>query len=164
MLSWGRVWGAVRATGHATFYLIMGAVFVVFIVIGVAEVLDRDRPTYWGTFTEKSTTCDPGPRGGGTQTGIWVSDDGTIVKVGIILDGSVEPGRSVRASYQPGGLMGDDENNIVHTAFWSKAGLWFPWVAAALTGAFMWDRHRRWRHDARGRRYVGRHSASDPSE
>lgn len=164
MLNFGRVWGALRATGHAAFYLVMVVVVIVFIVIGVVQVLDRDQPTYWGTFTEKSTTCDPGPRGPCTQTGTWVSDDGSIVKVGIILDGSVEQGRSVRASYRPGGLMGDDENNIVHTAFWSKAGLWFPWVAAVLTGALLWDRHRHWRHDARARRDGGRHSDSDPSE
>jgi hypothetical protein len=142
----------------------MGGVVIGSIVIGVVEILDRDRPTYWGTFTEKSTVCGPGPRGSCTQTGTWVSDDGTIVKVGVILDGSVEPGRSVAASYKPGGAMGDDENNVVHTAFWSKGGLWVPWVLALTFGAVIWDRHRRWRGDARGRRYVGRHNASDPSE
>lgn len=138
MLSWGEVWNGLRATSHALSYAIMGAVCIAFIVMGVISVLGHDRPTYWGTFTEKSTTCDPGPRGSCTNTGRWVSDDRRIVKDGITLDGFVEKGQSVRASYQPGGLMGDDENNIVHTAFWSNAGLWFPWFAAALSAAAIW--------------------------
>jgi hypothetical protein len=123
----------------------MGAVCAAFIIMGVISVLDRDLPTYWGTFTETSTTCDPGPRGSCSNTGRWVSDDGTIVKDDIALDGFVEEGQSVRAGYKPGGPMGDDENNIVHTAFWSRAGLWFPWVAAALTVSAIWYQHRHWR-------------------
>ena len=154
----GRVWDGLRATSHGLFYAIMGAVCVAFIIMGVISVLDRDRPTYSGTFTETSTTCDPGPRGSCINTGRWVSDDGRIVKDDITLDGFVEHGRSVRASYHPGGPMGDDENNIVHTAFWSRAGLWFPWVAAALTVAATWYQHRRWGSDAAGRRHLGRHS------
>lgn len=158
MLSWGEVWNGLRATSHALSYAIMGAVCIAFIVMGVISVLGHDRPTYWGTFTEKSTTCDPGPRGSCTNTGRWVSDDRRIVKDGITLDGFVEKGQSVRASYQPGGLMGDDENNIVHTAFWSDAGLWFPWFAAALSAAAIWYQQRRWRSDDGGRRYPGRHT------
>lgn len=158
MLSWSRVWSGFRATGHAIFYMLMGGVCVAFIVMGVLSVVGRDRPTHWGTFAETSTTCDPGPRGACTNTGRWVSDDQTIVKDGITLDGFVERGQTVRASYQPGGPMGDDENNIVHTAFWSGAGLWFPWVAATLSAAAIWYQHRRWRRDAEGLQYLSRHS------
>lgn len=160
-----RIWDGVRATGHALFYVIIASVCAVFVVIGVIELISRDRPMYWGTFSETSTVCDlPSLRGSAcTYTGTWVSDDGSIVKTDITLDGSVEPGQSVRASYQPGGPMGDDVNNIVHTAFWSKAGMWFPWVAAVSFATITWSQHRRWRREARGRRYRGRHSASDPS-
>lgn len=158
MLSWGRVWNGLRATGHALFYGIVGAVCIAFVVMGVIAAVGHDRPTHWGTFTEESTTCVPGPRGSCTHTGSWVSDDKTIVKDGITLDGSVEKGRSVRASYQPGGPMGDDENNIVHTAAWTGAGLWFPWVAAVLSVAAIWYQYRRWSNDATDRRRLSRHS------
>jgi hypothetical protein len=139
----------------------MGGVCVAFVVMGVIAVAGRDRPVYRGTFTETSTACEPGPRGSCTSSGRWVSDDETIVKDGVTLDGFVDRGRSVRASYQPGGPMGDDENNIVHTAFWSRAGLWFPWVAAVLSAAAIWYQHRRWHRDATDRRYQARHSESD---
>lgn len=158
MLDWGRVWSGLRATGHGLFYGIMGAVCIAFIVMGVIAVLDRGRPVHWGTFTEESTVCDSAPRGSCTHTGRWVSDDKTIVKNDIILDGVVEEGQSVRASYQPGGPMGDDENNIVHTPFWTDADLWFPWVAAAGSAAAVWYYHRRWRNDAADRRHMSRHA------
>jgi hypothetical protein len=163
MASWGGVWNGLRATGHALFYATMGGVCVAFIVMGVIAVAGRDRPVYWGTFTETSTTCS-GPRGSCTNSGRWVSDDGTIVKDGVTLDGFVERGRSVRASYQPGGPMGDDENDIVHTGSWPKARLWFPWVAAAVSAAAIWYQHRRWPRDAPDRQYQGRHSASDSDD
>lgn len=165
MLSWVRIWDGLRATGHALFYVIMASVCAGLVVIGVIELVGRDRPMHWGTFSETSTVCDPpSPRGSAcTYTGTWVSDDGSIVKTDITLDGAIEPGQSVRASYQPGGPMGDDVNNIVHTAFWSKAGLWVPWVAAASFAAITWYQHRRWRREARGHTYRGRHCASESS-
>ena len=158
MSTGSRVWSGFRATGHAIFYLVMAGVCVAFIVMGVISVVGRDRATYWGTFTETSTTCDPGPRGSCTNTGRWVSDDGTIVKDGVTLDGFVERGGTIRASYQPGGPMGDDENNIVHTAFWSGSGLWFPWVAATLSAAAIWYQRRRWHRDVEDRQYLSRQS------
>ena len=90
-----------------------------------------------------------------------MSADGTIVKDGVTLDGFVERGHSVRASYQPGGPMENEENNVAHAASWSRAGLWFPWVAAALSAAAIWYQHRRWHRDATDRQYQGRRSASD---
>jgi hypothetical protein len=134
MASWGGVWNRLRATGHALFFVSVGGACVAFMVMGVIAVAGRDRPAYWGTFTETSTSCS-GLRGACTNSGRWVSADGTIVKDGVTLDGFVERGHSVRASYQPGGPMGDEENNVVHAASWSRAGLWFPWVAAALSAA-----------------------------
>ena len=141
MASWGAVWNRLRATGHALFYASMAGVCIAFIVIGVIAVAGRDRPVYWGTFTETSTTCS-GPRRACTNTGRWVSNDATIVKDRVTLDGFVERGRSVRANYQPGGPIGD-ENDIVHTASCSRAGLWLPWVASAVSAAAIWYQHRR---------------------
>jgi hypothetical protein len=156
---WTPIWRGLQVAGHALFYLVMGLCLLAVLVLGVANLADRDRPKYWGTFTEQSTSCDPGPRGGCTATGIWTSDDGRIVRRDVLLDGSVEPGRSVRASYQPGGAFGDDTNNIVHTAMWSNAGLWMPWLFLATFGAVTWRQRRKWVRDAQGRRYVGRHTA-----
>jgi hypothetical protein len=160
MASWGAVWNRLRATGHALFYASMAGVCIALIVMGVIAVAGRDRPVYWGTFTETSTTCSD-LRGACTKSGRWVSDDGTIVKDRVTLDGFVEQGHSVRASYQPGGPMGDDENDIVRTASWSRAGLWFPWVAAAVSAAAIWYQHRRWQRDATDHQHQGRHSESD---
>jgi hypothetical protein len=163
MASWGGVWNRLRAMGRALFYASIAGVCVAFIVMGVITVAGRDRPVYWGTFTETSTTCS-GLRGACTNSGRWVSDDGTIVKDGVTLDGFVERGRSARASYQTGGPMGDDENNIVHTGSWSRAGLWFPWVAAGVSAAAIWYQHRRRHRDATDRQYQGRHSESDSDD
>lgn len=160
MSSWAPVWNRLRATGHALFYAIMAGVCIALIVMGVLAVANRDRPVHWGTFTETSTTCS-GLRGACTNSGRWVSDDGTIVKDRVMLDGFVERGHSVRARYQPGGPMGDDENDIVHTASWSRAGLWLPWVAAAVSAAAIWYQHRRWQRDAQDRQDQGRHPESD---
>jgi hypothetical protein len=54
--------------------------------------------------------------------------------------------------------MGDDVNAIVHTAAWTHAGLWFPWVGAGLTAVAMWVQRRRWGRDTEARRYRARHS------
>jgi len=146
MTTSARLWDGSRLVGHALLYAVMICVFVSFIVMGIIGWVERDRQVYWGTFIETSSTCDPGfSRGGCTRVGRWLSTDGRIVKDGVTLDGVPGADGVARASYQPGGLMGDDENNIVHTPTWSMAGLWFPWAAAALTAGAIWYYHRQWR-------------------
>ena len=137
-----RAWKGVRAAGHGLFYATMGGVFLVLLVIGLITFAARDLPTYWGPFTESK--------------GTWVSDDGSIVKDDINLDGSVGQGETVRAAYHPGGLMGDDVNNIVHAGVWAHAGLWMPWVGLAGLGAIAWTQYRDW---ARAAAYTPRHRA-----
>jgi hypothetical protein len=145
MTTWRRLWDGLRRLGHALFDAVMICVFVSFIVMGIIGWVERDRPVYWGTFTETSSTCDPGPHGTCTSVGRWLSTDPTIVKDAVTLDGVAGADGVVRASYQPGGPMGDDENNMVHTATWSTAGLWFPWAAASLTAGAILYYHRQWR-------------------
>lgn len=146
MVSWVRARDTTLAAGHGVFYVVMVVCFVVFVTIGCVVLVERDRPWQWGTFTETSTTCDRmGRRTTCESTGRWVSDDATIVKGSVRLDGSVGPGASVRAAFRPGGLLGDEANNIVHTDRSIGMGLWFPWVAAAITAGMTWYYRRRWR-------------------
>jgi hypothetical protein len=126
------MWARLRRTGHVPFYVTMGAICAVVLAIGLTTFADRDRPTYWGTFSETSTTCGPSaPRRACIITGRWVSDDGTMVKVDITLDGSVGQVQSVRAAYRPGGPMGDDVSDVVHAGIWANGGLRMPWVRLA---------------------------------
>lgn len=108
-----------------------GLLFAICLGIGVAQAVAASEAVYWGTFTAER--CEPS-RFGCSNIGTWVSDDGTLRKVGVRLDGAIEPVGSVRAVYRPTGPLNDDVNNIVHTEFWSTAGLWFPWVLAAFFG------------------------------
>ncbi|GEB13678.1 hypothetical protein GUY44_06440 [Pimelobacter simplex] len=123
--------------------VVLGLCALVLVAVGAVEWHDRNLPRHWGTFTETSTVCDGGPRRGCTVTGTWVSEDGSMVKADIELDGTVEPGRSVRAVYQPGGGRGDDADNIVHTAPWANAGLWVPFVLAVAVAVGAWRVGRR---------------------
>lgn len=136
------------AIAHGLFLAFAGAVCLFLAWVGITNALNFSRPTYWGTFTETSTTCQPEPKGQCLITGHWVSDDGTIVKEGVILDGSVAPRGSIRASYHPGGPMGDDANNIVHAGIWSTAELWLPWVFVLVFGGWALLYVRRWRKEA----------------
>lgn len=121
-----------RPIGQVVLYLAMGLLFAFSVALGLASAKDaRDhQPIMWGTFYEES--CKPTARGGCTPVGRWISDDTRIVKEGIQLDGFPGPDGTVRASYQPLGLMNDDDLNIVHTGQWTGAGLWMPWVLAAF--------------------------------
>ena len=135
-----------RRLGHGVFFAVMGVCFLVFIAIGVAEARDAaaGEPALWGTFVEQ--VCEPKPRGGCSSIGTWTSDDGSVIKTGVRLDGSVGDDGAVRAQFQAGGWMSDEENNIVHATEWASAGLWFPWVGAAGVAVTVAYYARRWRH------------------
>ncbi|MHA6510216.1 hypothetical protein [Tessaracoccus sp. Y1736] len=77
--------------------------------------------------------------------GTWISDDGSLVKEQIYLDGSPDGDGTARASFQPSGRRSDELNNIVHADTWSGAGIWMPWVGVAITTAVTIDYARRWR-------------------
>ena len=112
---------------------VFGLLFVLSCAIGVAQAVAASEPVSWGTFT--SERCEPS-RFGCTNVGTWVSDDGSIRKHDIQLDGALTPVVTVRASHRPTGPMSDEGNNIVHAEFWSTAGLWLPWVLAVCCGAW----------------------------
>lgn len=120
-------------------FLKVGAagLWVAFMVaIGVAEFLDRDLPTQWGTFTEQSRECQNGPRYSScTIHGQWLSHDGRVVKADVVLDGDTDEDGTARAAYRPGGAM--DVDDIVHTERWVNAGLWMPWLMATGGATFI---------------------------
>jgi hypothetical protein len=120
----------------------MGLLFCVTAFLGVASAIDAKEPVYWGTFTQ--THCD-WARYGCRSFGTWVSDDGTITKLEISLDGDPGPDGTVRADYQPSGIINDADNNIVHTAMWSGVMLWLPWVLCLVCAVLIAGRTFAWR-------------------
>lgn len=127
------------------FYAVMTGLFIFAVAIGVASWMDRDLPTYTGTFTEQSTQCDSvfSRSRACTSTGTWVSDDGRTTLHNVTLDGSVAPHGTVRATYKPGGAM--KTNDVVHKATRTHPELWLPWVLAAVILAFIAGARRQWR-------------------
>jgi hypothetical protein len=133
--TWWRVSRPLATAGRVLFYLVMGVLILIGGVLGVGGILSAGEPVIWGTFTEER--CEPA-RYVCRSIGTWVSDDGTIQKHGIALDGRPGPDGTVRASYRPTGFNDDDSNNIVHVEAWTLAFVWFPWAfVAILVGVVM---------------------------
>jgi hypothetical protein len=110
--------------------------------MGVGTALQPGSQTYWGTFTEHS--CAPA-RFGCHSVGTWVSDDESITRTSIALDGKPNADGTVSASYTPTGFNNDLDNNIVHTQFGTSARLWLPWTLAALMAAIVAVQSLLWR-------------------
>lgn len=146
--------GVGRRMGHGIFYVVMAALFCVFVILGVggAQNAVEHQAVVWGTFTEEN--CLPDYHGC-RSIGRWTSDDGTIVKEGIYLDGSPGQDGTARASYQPSGFNNDSDNNIVHVQWASGMGLWFPWVMVALSAGAVVYAARRWKRERALRFDVG---------
>lgn len=113
---------------------ILASAAVAFALLGVAGALDADEPVFWGTYEEDN--CDTYARSGCRSQGTWISDDGSIRKSGIYLDGRPSADGTARASYRPTGVINDLENNIVHVEAWPGLSTVLPWVACvgALAG------------------------------
>ncbi|MFT3876161.1 MAG: hypothetical protein QM708_07055 [Propioniciclava sp.] len=122
--------GILRRVGRAFFYALMAVCFVATVMLGIAEAIDvvNNEPKIWGTYRE--TECVPAVRGCDSY-GTWESDDGSIRKERVGLDGGVDEDGTARAAFQPHGLRSDDDLGMVHTAFWVDAAVWLPWVLAA---------------------------------
>lgn len=134
----------VFAAGQA---LTVAVLAVLFVGAGVDDLKNRAEPVYWGTFTQRGCV----PENGWDEcrlVGDWESDDGTLVKRDIYLDGDPLTG-SVSASFRPIGHPNDEQNNVVHTT--ENSGLdWLPWVGAAscvvvglACGLLWWTRRGR---------------------
>jgi hypothetical protein len=135
-----------RSIGHGIFYAIMGVVLAGFLVLAIGIAVSGVQPTYSGTFTQSG--CDYA-RNGCLPVGTWRSDDGSIVKKDIHLDGgTVGTGGTVRAVYTPTGFSNDSENNIVHVPIWGGARYWAPWVFALVIVGVIVYYSRKWRRQA----------------
>ncbi|HEY9266084.1 MAG TPA: hypothetical protein VIP82_15695 [Microbacterium sp.] len=126
------------------------ALLAVSIVLGVGGMVSANEPVVWGTFTQQD--CEPKGRGGCRSIGVWVSDDSTIRKENIYLDGwPPDPDGSVRAGYRPHGFNNDDENNIVHVAATAHGWIWAPWILTAYLAGVIVHYAIKWRPPARTR-------------
>jgi hypothetical protein len=121
----------------------MSAVLAVAVVLGIGGVLSANDTVLWGTYTERD--CEPKPRGGCRSIGVWISDDSSVRKEGIYLDGFTDTDGTVRAAYRPSGFNNDDENNIVHVETFAFAWIWAPWVLAATISGVIVYYLRKWR-------------------
>jgi hypothetical protein len=115
-----------RSVGGVAFYVFAVLMALVLAWLTVAGIVDLGQPRQWGTFTQ--TDCEPRPRGGCRPVGIWVRDDGQLVKRDVYLDGWPDESGSTRASYQPDAIISDESNSVVHAEGLTGAG---PWVAGA---------------------------------
>ncbi|MEV8271903.1 hypothetical protein [Microbacterium sp. NPDC077184] len=104
----------------------MALVLAVSLTLSVGGAMSANEEVIWGTFYERY--CEPKPRGGCRSVGTWISDDGSIRKTGIHLDGWPGDGGTVRAGYRPTGFNNDDQNNVVHVESLAHGWIWFPWI------------------------------------
>jgi hypothetical protein len=126
--------------GNILYCVIFGVLVVIGLILGVGSASSAAQRTYWGTFTQHS--CEAGFRGRCEGVGTWVSDNGSIVKKSIQLDGDVNSDGTVRASFTPKGFNNDAENNIVHSSTWAWARLWIPWAMSLFFGGLILFRLR----------------------
>lgn len=155
----GRRWHApVRIAGQALFMVVMGALLVCAVILGIDAASTADEPIVWGTFQE--TDCEQRAKGGCRSIGTWTSDDGTIRKTNVKLDGWPESDGSVRASYRPHGFLNDDENNIVHVEAFAYGWLWGPWAGVLFIIGVVVYYSRKWWPARRRHRQVA--SALEP--
>jgi hypothetical protein len=83
-----------------------------------------------------------------------VSDDGSIVKGGVYLEGKPDDDGTVRAAYQAEGLLGDDFTNTVHVQMTPNVGPWILWPTCVLTAGFTLYWARRWKREKAQRNEV----------
>lgn len=116
MERWGDWW---RGFGRVLTAIVLGALGVVLVVLLVVSALDLRQTVIWGTFTQ--TDCEPRPRGSCRAIGTWVSDDGTVVRRGVALDGWPDDDGTSRAGYQPAAILGGESADIVHAPLFMGA-------------------------------------------
>lgn len=131
---------AFKLVGNVLYIGICGLLLLVSLVLGVGTVSNSSERTYSGTFTQQS--CDLGYRGRCEGVGTWISDNKSMIKKDIHLDGDANSDGTIRADYTPTGFNNDAENNIVHTPTWGGAKYWLPWAMCTFFGGLILFRTR----------------------
>jgi hypothetical protein len=149
----GRRRDAFRMVGNVVYCGLLGLLVVIMLILGVGYASSAGQRSYSGTFHEHS--CEYS-RFGCEGVGTWVSDNGSIVKKKIQLDGFVNSDGTVRASYTPTGFNNDAQNNIVHASTWAFARFWLPWALTLLFAGLVFFRVRGIRRYVRRRRALSR--------
>lgn len=144
--------------GYGFFFVLMAATCLGSVVLAVGAVADAatNQPVYWGTFVQED--CLPAYREC-RSIGRWASDDGSLAKEHIYLDGHPGSDGRARASFQPEGFTNDTNNNIVHVESSTGVKLWPPFALIAMTGGMAFYSLLGWR---RWRVRRGRFSARAP--
>lgn len=146
----GPRWHApLRIVGQVIFMAILTGALIVCGVLGVGGAVSAGEDVVWGTFSE--TDCTPA-RYGCRSVGTWISDDGSIRKTAIHLDGRPGPDGTARAAYRPHGFNNDDENNIVHVEMLAYAWVWAPWILMVVFAGIGLFYYVKWWSPSRSRR------------
>jgi hypothetical protein len=156
---------ALKVVGFTAFYLVMLVAVAVAVFLVVDSVLDIWQPVLWGTF--QSHGCEPRDtsRHGCRVYGSWVSDDKSTILYRVYLDDLFGRVGTVRAMYQPTGLVNDASNNVVHAEGTQFLGTWMPWLVLAVALGVLIHYARDWGHLAGIARAVRRRPAtSTPAE
>ena len=141
-----RLYFVIGIVGRVLFLVLMSVVLLVSGILGVASVVDAGETVYWGTFTSES--CEPA-RYGCRAVGTWTSDDRSMVKHDIYLDGPLDADGTARASFRPTGLVNDEMNNIVHTSFGTGLAPWIDWVLFVIAAFWTWFYASKWHGERR---------------
>ncbi|HEY4269236.1 MAG TPA: hypothetical protein VGM94_13695 [Galbitalea sp.] len=147
--------GALKMAGNIAYCVFFGLLFIVSLLLGISSAFSATQRSYSGTFTQHS--CESGYRGRCESVGTWVSDNGSMVKKNVQLDGDVNSDGTAPATYTPKDFNNDAENNIVHTSTWAPARFWLPWALVLLFGGLILVRARAMR-----RKLLSRRAASNP--
>ncbi|RLP76398.1 hypothetical protein D9V32_05885 [Mycetocola tolaasinivorans] len=149
-----------QIAGHSIFFLVMGVVTLVAVVLGIGGIVSAQEPQLWGTFTQTSQECMKAvPESRCSNFGNWVSDDGSTTLTDVRLDGTVNEGGTARTSYRPGGFNNDEDNNIVHVEWTSSGFIWFPWILVILSVGSCLYYAKKWKRRTRPTGKIGRHAA-----
>lgn len=124
-----------RAFVALTFALLCAVSFA----LGIQFAIDQQGATVWGVYTEER--CESQLRNRCHSIGTWVSDDGTITRRGVTLDGFPGADGTVRAGYRPDAEIGGD---VVHTSFWIDAGAILSFGLAIWSGGMFVNELRKW--------------------
>lgn len=143
-----------RSVRQLAAVIFVGLLSLVLLFLTVMTIVDLREPTVWGTFVEEGCENPPGisryPRVC-RPYGEWRSDDGSITRDRIYLDGWSDEDGTTRTSFQPSGINNDDDNNIVHSELMTTFAPWFVILFFGGVLAWLGMRLQMWRYSRSAR-------------